>query len=204
MSRSGRLLLTVAGILFLFTCLLAWRGTPFLWEMQLAGWIYQVHEPSVEWILRAVSWIGSGAVPFLMVPILALFLWKAGLVLQGWILLAGAGGASLANLVLKHLIDRPRPGGMLSPAFTDSGGPGFPSGHVVLFVACFGYLLLLAWRHLSGSLRAVVTAGLGFLILAVGISRVWLGMHWPLDCIGGYLLGALIVGAMRPRSGDAL
>ena len=203
MSRSGRLLLTGAGIPFLFTCLLAWRGSPFVWEIQLAGWIYRVQEPVLGWILRAVSWIGSGYMSFLMVPILALLLWKAGLVLQCWVLLAGVGGASLTNLVVKHLIDRPRPGGMLFPAYTDPGSPGFPSGHVVLFVTCFGYLLLLAWRHLSGSLRTVVTGGLGFLILSIGISRVWLGVHWPLDCIGGYLLGALMVGAMR-RSGHTL
>ena len=66
------------------------------------------------------------------------------------------------------------------------------------------YLLLLSWRHLSGFRRTVTTGGLGFLILAVGISRVWLGVHWPLDCIGGYLLGGLMVGAMQRRSGDTL
>ena len=196
MSRPSRLLLPLAGILLLLTCVLAWQGLPFTWEIQLSSWIHRVQGPGVGWILRAVSWIGSQAVPFMLIPLLAFVLWKAGLPGRAWVLLAGAGAGSLTNLTLKHLIDRPRPGGKLFPAYIDLDSPGFPSGHVVLFVTCFGYLILLAWKHLSGSLRTVVTGGLAFLILAVGISRVWLGVHWPLDCVGGYLFGTLIVGAM--------
>ena len=80
------------------------------------------------------------------------------------------------------------------------------SGRLLLAGAgiLFLFTCLLAWRHQSGSLRTVVAGGLGFLILAVGVSRVWLGVHWPLDCIGGYLLGALMVSAMGRRSADTL
>ena len=197
MSRSGRLLLLVVGILFLFTCTLAWKGPPLAWEIQLSAWIHGLQGTGVDWMLRAVSRIGSETVPFVLIPLLAFVLWKAGLPGRAWVLLAGVGGASLTNLTLKHLIDRPRPGGMLFPAYDDLGSPGFPSGHVVLFVTCFGYLILPAWKHLSGSLRIVVTGGLAFLILSIGISRVWLGAHWPLDCAGGYLLGTLMVAGMR-------
>ena len=98
----------------------------------------------------------------MLIPLLAFVLWKAGLPGRAWVLLAGAGGVSLTNLTLKHLIDRPRPGGKLFPAYIDLDSPGFPSGHVVLFVTCFGYLILLAWKHLSGSLRTVVTGRPGF------------------------------------------
>ena len=199
MSRSGRLLLPAVGILFLFTCTLAWEGPPLAWEIQLSAWIHSVQGTGVNWTLRAVSRIGSEAVPFLLIPLLAFVLWKAGLAGRAWILLAGAAVASLTNLTLKHLIDRPRPGGILFPAYKDLGSPGFPSGHVVLFVTCFGYLILLARKHLSGSLRTIVTGGLAFLILSVGISRVWLGVHWPLDCVGGYLLGTLVLTVMWRR-----
>ena len=125
LSRPGRLFLPLAGILLLLTCVLAWQGPPFTWEIQLSSWIHRVQGPGVGWILRAVSWIGSGAVPFMLIPLLAFVLWKAGLPERAWVLLAGAGGASLTNL-MRSLLEAPRSQSSSRPRGWE-GGPG-PEG----------------------------------------------------------------------------
>ena len=96
---------------------------------------------------------------------------------------------------LKEIVDRPRPGyHMLG---LDPHSFSFPSGHS-LYAAIFGGLLIylanelvpsrLARRWLQGSLAA--------LILAMGASRIYLGLHWPSDVIGGFLFGGLALAGL--------
>ncbi|MDO8688718.1 MAG: phosphatase PAP2 family protein [Dehalococcoidia bacterium] len=67
----------------------------------------------------------------------------------------------------------------------------FPSGHVVFFMSLFGLLAYLAWRHLRGLPRWSAIGICALLIVLVGPSRVYLGVHWATDVVGGYLVGAI-------------
>ena len=112
--------------------------------------------------------------------------------------LAASALAPAFNLMLKELAARPRPEAAL--ALVEESGYAFPSGHAVFAVAFFGAIIcLLSERDaLAGrpALRRAVQGALSLLILAVGASRVWLGVHWPSDVIAGFLFGALYVAAL--------
>ena len=97
-----------------------------------------------------------------------------------------------AGNLLKMVVGKTRPEYLLLDVAPAS--LSFPSGHA-LFAAIFGGLLVwLAEESIrSPMIRRSVQVSLGLLILAVGWSRVYLGVHWPSDVIGGYMYGLLAV-----------
>ena len=110
-----------------------------------------------------------------------------------------AGAVVLEN-ALKYAVHRTRP----EPFFgTPPESYSFPSGHA-LFSACFyGALawMLAARTRNAGACAAIWTAALA-LIAAIGLSRVYLGVHYPTDVIGGYLVAAFwLAGLLASQSG---
>jgi membrane-associated phospholipid phosphatase len=95
-----------------------------------------------------------------------------------------AGGAWTLALVVKHVLDRPRPPARLWALTPDPTG-SFPSGHDTTATV----LVLVVWTTLVGLpyLRALATALAAVFALAVGVSRVYLGDHYPSDVVGSYL-----------------
>ncbi|UXY24769.1 phosphatase PAP2 family protein [Streptomyces cynarae] len=100
--------------------------------------------------------------------------------------------AALAQNGLKAAVDRPRP---VWPNPVDSAHyAAFPSGHAMTATVVCGLLLWLLHRHGAGRLlwRTALTVAV-VSVVGVGLTRVWLGVHWPSDVLGGWLLGALLV-----------
>ena len=105
-------------------------------------------------------------------------------------LAVGILGAIVLSSTIKVLVDRPRPpAGQMVVAVT---GFSFPSGHVTESVAVYGMLsILLGSSTASWTKRVALGAGAVFICLLVGLSRLYLGVHWLTDVLGGYALGAL-------------
>jgi undecaprenyl-diphosphatase len=105
-----------------------------------------------------------------------------------------------AGNAIKELVGRPRPDYLLLGPMP--GNMSFPSGHSIWVVLFCGILILLAEEQVRAPLvRRVVQVGLVLLILAVGASRVYLGVHWPSDIIGGYFFGTMtLLGLVQLRN----
>ncbi|MEU6388365.1 phosphatase PAP2 family protein [Streptomyces sp. NPDC046939] len=112
-------------------------------------------------------------------------------VLGAWLIVTCALG-SLLQQALKAVVDRPRP---VWPDPVDSAHfAAFPSGHAMTATVVCGLALWLLRRYEAGP--ALWGAGLAISavsVLGVGLTRLWLGVHWPSDVLGGWLLGALTV-----------
>ncbi len=92
--------------------------------------------------------------------------------------------ATLLNLLLKTLIQRPRPEGYRLVA---ESGFSFPSGHSMVAMAFYGLLIWMVWRYEKDALvRRLGVIGFGLVIVLVGLSRIYLGVHYASDVLAGF------------------
>ena len=94
----------------------------------------------------------------------------------------------LLNAGVKHLVDRARP--VLPDPVAHAPGLSFPSGHAQSAMAAYAVLLLVFLPLVHGRARGAAVAGAVVMVLAIGFSRVALGVHFVSDVVGGYVLGA--------------
>ena len=99
-------------------------------------------------------------------------------------------GASLINAALKMVLNRPRP--EVVPHLAHVSNASFPSGHAMIAAAVYLTLgIMLAEAQPKLAARAWLVAFSGFLVLAIGLSRLYLGVHWPSDVLAGWCFGAV-------------
>ncbi|NMM22362.1 MAG: phosphatase PAP2 family protein [Phycicoccus sp.] len=103
-------------------------------------------------------------------------------------------GSSLLNTVVKAAVHRLRP--VLTDPVAQASGSSFPSGHAQAAIVGYAVLLLVFLPILHGVWRKVAATFAVLMILAIGFSRVALGVHYVSDVLGGYVLGAAWVAAM--------
>ena len=164
-------------------------------DVTLLNWVHARATPAGYAIANAISLLGSP----LTLTILALgmgFLFAARrqwILLGGW--LAAFAGGGLLNTVLKLVIRRPRPS--YAAAFLHHASWSFPSGHAMGSLIGYGmlaYAVTLLWVHRrSAQLSVVLVAAL--VIVAIGLSRLYLGVHYFSDVVGGYAAGVLWLSA---------
>jgi membrane-associated phospholipid phosphatase len=108
--------------------------------------------------------------------------------------------------VVKLIVSRPRPDASL----TEASGFSFPSGHSAMSMVVYGCLAFALARAVRGFPRVAFALAGGLLVVAIGLSRIYLGVHYPSDVIAGWTTGAAILivtwmlaGRLRPRTAPA-
>jgi len=146
--------------------------------------------------MDSISFIFGGWSSVLVVVIISIIVWWRIGRLEA-IMIPVGGLLTLVNTALKLAINRPRPSADLVHILSREQGNGFPSGHAFFAIVILGLLAYFAFINLKNRvLRMLVLAGLIALILLIGTSRVYLGVHWPSDVIGGYLIGGAFLTAL--------
>ncbi|MGQ9572947.1 MAG: phosphatase PAP2 family protein [Dehalococcoidia bacterium] len=98
------------------------------------------------------------------------------------------------NGVVKSLVDRPRPAAHLVEVGETATDPSFPSGHVTAAVLVYGFIFYLASVLIPARpLRLLVQAACLAVIGLTAVQRVYVGVHWPSDVLGGFLFGGLLL-----------
>ena len=97
------------------------------------------------------------------------------------------------NGALKHLFERPRPQ-LWQQLISLPGDPSFPSGHAMISMTVYGLAAWFLAEHFP-AWRRVILLATGLLILLIGTSRVYLGVHWASDVLAGFLCGFVILAA---------
>lgn len=142
-------------------------------------------------IFTIISGLGSPLVMTMiaLAGLIALAWRREWIVLGGWV--AAFSGAALIDHWLKLAIHRPRPS--YATALIHDATWSFPSGHAMGSLVGYGILayVLCSFATHNQRTRFWIVAGAAVLILAIGVSRLYLGVHYFSDVVGGYAAGVI-------------
>jgi undecaprenyl-diphosphatase len=132
--------------------------------------------------------------------------WWCGSVIAGVVVIGTVAAAAATTTALKAVVDRPRP--PLRWQAVIETDPSFPSGHVTGTAALLGIIAVLAGMDRGHATRAWLTIGVLTGVVLVAVTRLYLGVHWLTDVIGGaivaavfVLIGAAVFDFLRRRTG---
>ena len=97
----------------------------------------------------------------------------------------------VTNTMIKYLIRRPRPSHL---RLISQGGYSFPSGHSMISICVYGMLIYLILKNVENKkVKVLATITLILLITSIGLSRIYVGVHYPSDVLAGYLLASSLL-----------
>jgi membrane-associated phospholipid phosphatase len=160
------------------------------WETQILRWAAERRTPLIDALMRVITDLGATvSLSAAAAAIVALLLLKR-LHREAVFVALAVGSAALLNALLKQLFQRPRPD-VVSPVVT-AHGFAFPSGHTMSSMAFACAVTFLCWRLRWRWRWPVSVAAFAFALL-VGLSRIYLGVHFPSDVLAGWLISIDLV-----------
>jgi membrane-associated phospholipid phosphatase len=153
------------------------------WGVQVILWLQQF-SPALDLPFKTLTFLGDETFYLVFMPLIYWCIDRRTGARLFFLLLLSA----YLNAVAKVLADQPRPFTYDSrvQALVKAGGGGMPSGHTQNAVVIWGFLAARSGKKISWLIA-------GFLMIGIPLSRIYLGVHFPTDLIGGYLLGGLIL-----------
>jgi undecaprenyl-diphosphatase len=153
----------------------------------IISFITSFESPTLTSIMKFFTFIGSSKPIIVLSIVILIFLYKVLKHRSELILfIAVILGANILYASLKQIFHRARPD--LHRLF-EIGGYSFPSGHATIAFSLYGVLAFLLWRHITTGLGRTILILISILmILMIGISRIYLGVHYPSDILAGYFI----------------
>lgn len=168
--------------------LLEGEAAPF--DRRVSLWLHRLDAPALLVVMRAFTWLGSVPFMFGVVALVAAWALRRRRRALAGVFVAVASAAEGLNLLLKVIFRRPRPD--LATVIATPESYSFPSGHAMVSIAVYGMVALVAAR-LRPRLRVPLYIGTPILVLLIGASRVFLGVHWASDVLAGFAAGGLVL-----------
>jgi len=178
--------------LFLF----AWLGSEVLqgdtqhFDLAIRTWVHRFASPGMTRAMTAISLLGYNILIGEMLIAFAFFAWLRWRRAAVWLAVAMTGALAL-DMTLKYAYHRTRPTAYFG---VEPQSYSFPSGHALCSFCFYGVMAgLLSARTKSLPWRLAIWIAAALLVIAIGLSRIYLGVHYPSDVIAGYLAAAVWV-----------
>ncbi len=134
-------------------------------------------------VAKFITFFGSAIILVLFALILFIIFKNKKI---GFSIFLNLGIIGILNQILKRIVQRPRPSEL---RLTDASGYSFPSGHSMASAAFYGFLIYLIYKKVENKkIRNILIAILSILILLIGASRIYLGVHYTSDVLAGFLI----------------
>ena len=165
------------------------EGDTIRYDQRFADWLHHRATDPLTDVVRVLTWSGNGAFLALVVAVAVLVLWRSNLMIDAVFVLLAFAGAEVITFGMKQGFRRDRP--FFEDPLATASSFSFPSGHALVSLAVYGSIALVVARHTrSRRLAAAVLAVAAIWILAIGFSRLYLGVHFLSDVLAGYAAGA--------------
>lgn len=195
----GAAILASLGAAVLALFLFAWLGSEMLqgdtqhFDQVIREWMHRYSSPGMTRAMNVISLLGYNVLIVELAIALGVFAWLQWRRAALWLTMAMTGSLVL-DLTLKYIYHRTRPTayfGMAPHSYS------FPSGHALCSFCFYGVLAgLLSARTKSLPWRMLIWFAAAALVIAIGLSRIYLGVHYPSDVVAGYLAATVWVGTI--------
>ena len=162
------------------------------YDQQITDYVLSFRTPTLTKYFLYMTYLGDIYGYLLVLGIylgVSIFVFKKGkYIAQTFLVLLLA---TVSNMVLKRFVDRARPG---IEHLVSVETLSYPSGHAMSSMAFYGFLIYLSYNlKIKKIHKAPILISLAIIILSIGLSRIYLGAHYPSDNVGGYIAGAIWV-----------
>lgn len=182
------------GLFLLLTLFVALKLTTPI-DTTFSKWVFQLHNPVFTAFFRFITDFGYVQILLILLVIILIVFHKYRF---AYILPIHVTISVIFNMILKNIFARPRPEMI---RLIDEVGFSFPSGHAMVTMVAYGYLIYVVHHYIQQKwLRYSLIAFLVFIIVSVGLSRIYLGVHYLTDVLAGYsisLFYLLVVTKMK-------
>lgn len=187
--RDNRRVVLIATCACIFVGLLEDVLSGELMRLDYTAYWLIVEHMRADWLTPIMESFSALATPVtLLVLLLAVAAFAPGR-RPGWCCAVNLGLVVALNQGLKYLIQRPRPEGF---RLASASGFSFPSGHSMVAMAFFGLLAWFVWRYEKDRRqRVALLVAFGLVTVMVGLSRVYLGVHYASDVVAGFCLSLI-------------
>ena len=190
---AGLLAGLLAAGMFLLIAGIVTRGITQTTDERVLQWFAQHRTPVLDEIMLDTTSLGSGVVLIMLVSIVSVVLWLTNHRWSVYILLVGVLGGQVLSTVLKRVFDRDRPS--VIEMVDQVSSSSFPSGHSMgAFIAYGAVAYMITRLEPPPAFRRVAWIVAALVICSIGISRMYLGVHYPSDVIGGFIGGLAWLG----------
>lgn len=182
------------GLFLLLTLFVALKLTTPI-DTAFSKWVFQLHNPVFTAFFRFITDFGYIQILLILLVIILIVFHKYRF---AYILPIHVTISVIFNMILKNIFARPRPEMI---RLIDETGFSFPSGHAMVTMVAYGYLIYVVHHYIKQKwLRYSLISLLVFIIVSVGLSRIYLGVHYLTDVLAGYsisLFYLLVVTKMK-------
>jgi len=174
-------------LLFITIYILMITNNIKVFDDTIYNYIFSLRNNSLDMIFKTITKLCNTITVIIFVIILVIFLERKSM----WKLLITVISTVSVNQLLKHTIRRIRPDHI---RLIEEKGFSFPSGHSMTSIALYGILIYLVYKYIKNKiLKIILIVLLTLLILGIGISRIYLGVHYPSDVLAGFFLSSSII-----------
>ncbi|MBD2259747.1 phosphatase PAP2 family protein [Pseudanabaena sp. FACHB-2040] len=188
-----------ANILWLGVCLLSLyvvgqladevlEQEAFAFDTTILLWINQISNPVLDRVMLSITQLGNPTIATTVTVVSFLVLWLRHYRLEAKMFAINCLGGATLSTGLKLAFSKVRP--QLWPQLIQETTYSFPSGHALGSIVLYGFLAYLLAQHYRQYVKLIYSLTT-VLIVAIGLSRLYLGVHWPTDVIAGYGIGFL-------------